>query len=185
MLICCTQLNGFKYYYQTLIVLFTVEWLQALPSNTRFICSQLNSFTYCYLTLIILSTLFIHLYTVKCFQVLLRNHHHHHHHVVPQARISLTLSHHFSLSFIASGWSSGSHPVSSHSCWMYVRAGRPFARSYVELYRSTSLMTSSLFLQQWPACLIRLTCIVFVMGSRWPYNWCLVGCCRLLSRLRT
>ena len=40
---------------------------------------------------------------------------HHHHHVVPLARISLTLSRHFSLSFIASGRSSGLHPVSSHS----------------------------------------------------------------------
>ena len=53
----------------------------------------------------------------------------HHHHVVPLARISLILSCHFSLSFIASGRSSGLHLVSSHSCWMYVRAGRPaFAR---------------------------------------------------------
>ena len=52
-------------------------------------------------------------------------HHHHHHHVVLVARISLTLSRHFSLSFIVSGRSSGQHPVSSHSCWMYVRAGRP------------------------------------------------------------
>ena len=33
-------------------------------------------------------------------------------HVVPLARISLTLSRHFSLSFIASGRSSGLHPVS-------------------------------------------------------------------------
>ena len=57
---------------------------------------------------------------------------HHHHHVVPLARISLTLPRHFSLSFIASCRSSGLHPVSSHSCWMYVRAGRPaFARPYV------------------------------------------------------
>ena len=45
---------------------------------------------------------------------------HHHHHVLPLARISLTLSRHFSLSFIATGRSSGLHPVSSHSCWMYV-----------------------------------------------------------------
>ena len=49
----------------------------------------------------------------------------HHPHVVQLARISLTLSHHFSLSFIASGTSSGLHPVSSHSCWIYVLAGRP------------------------------------------------------------
>ena len=55
----------------------------------------------------------------------------HHHHVMPLARISLTLSLHFSLSFIASGRSSGLHPVSSYSCCMYVRAGRPaFARPY-------------------------------------------------------
>ena len=103
---------------------------------------------------------------------------HHHHHVVPLAQISLTLSRHFSLSFIASGRSSGLHSVSSHSCWMYVRAGRPaFARPYVGVHRSTSLMSSSLLLQQCPACLFRLTWIVFVMGGRWLYSWCLVGCC--------
>ena len=99
-----------------------------------------------------------------------KHHHHHHHHVVPLARISLTLSRHFSLSFIASGRSSGLHPVSSHSCCMYVPAGRPaFARPYVGVHRSTSLMSSSLLLQQCPACLVRLTWIVFMMGGRWPY----------------
>ena len=98
---------------------------------------------------------------------------------MPLARISLTLSRHFSLSFTASGRFSGLHPVSSHSCCKYVLAGRPaFARPYVGVHRSTSLMSSSLLLQQCPACLIRLTWIVFVMGSRWPYSWCLVGCCR-------
>ena len=103
---------------------------------------------------------------------------HHHHHVVPQARISLTLSRHFSLSFIASGRSSGLHPISSHSCWIYVRAGRPaFAWPYVGVHRSTSLMSSSLILQQWPTCMVHLTWIVFVMGGRWLYSWCLVGCC--------
>ena len=102
-----------------------------------------------------------------------------HHHVVLLAGISLTLSRHFFLSFIASGRSSGLHPVSSHSCWMYVRAGRPaFSRPYVGVYRSTSLMSSSLLLQQCHACLVRLTWIVFVMGGRWPYIWCLVGRCR-------
>ena len=39
-------------------------------------------------------------------------------------------------------------------------------------------MSSSLLLQQCPACLVRLTWIVFVMGGRWPYSWWLVGCCR-------
>ena len=119
-------------------------------------------------------------HTVKCtnsyFWTI--HHHHHHHHIVLVARISLTLSRHSSLSFIALGRSSGQQPVSSHSCWMYVRAGRPaFARPCVGIHKSTSLMSSSLLLQQCPACLVRLTWIVFVIGGRWPYSWCLVGCC--------
>ena len=98
---------------------------------------------------------------------------------MPLARISLTLSRHFSLSFIASDRSSGLYPVSSHSCCMYVRAGRPaFAWQYAGVHRSTSLMSSSLLLQQCPVCLVRLTWIVFVMGGRRPYSWSLVGCCR-------
>ena len=104
---------------------------------------------------------------------------HHHHHFVPLARVSLTLSRHFSLSFIASGRFSGLHPVSSHSCCIYLLAGRPaFARTYVGVQRSTSLMSSSLHLQQCPACLVRLTWIVFVMRGRCPYTWCFGGCCR-------
>ena len=44
---------------------------------------------------------------------------------------------------------------------MYVRAGRPaFARPYVVVHKSTSLMSSSLLLQQCSACLARLTWIV-------------------------
>ena len=86
--------------------------------------------------------------------------HHHHNHIALVARIFLTLSRHSSLSFIALGRSSGQHPVSSHSCWMYVRAGRPaFARPCVGIHKSTSLMISSLLLQQCPACLVRLTWI--------------------------
>ena len=105
---------------------------------------------------------------------------------MPPAWISLTFSHHFSISFIASGRSSGLHHVSSLSCCIYVRAGRPaFAWPYAGVHRSISLMSSSLLLQQYPACLVCLTWIVFVMGGSWPYSWCLVGCCRqdfLLSR---
>ena len=105
-------------------------------------------------------------------------HNHHHHHDVRLARISLTLSLHVSLSFIAFGRSSGLHPVSSHSCCMNVRAGRPaFDWPYPGVHRSTSLMISSLLLQQCPACLVRLACIVFVIGGRWPYSWRRVGCC--------
>ena len=91
-------------------------------------------------------------------------HHQHHYHIALVARISLTLSRHSSLSFIALGRSSGQHPVCSHSCWMYIRAGRPaFARPCVGVHKSTSLMSSSLLLQQCPACLVRLTWIVFVI----------------------
>ena len=61
---------------------------------------------------------------------------------------------------------------------MYVRTGRPpFAQPYVGVLRSTSLINSSLFLQQCPACLLRLTWIVFMMGGWWPYSWCFVRCC--------
>ena len=96
---------------------------------------------------------------------------------MPPAWISLTLSCHSSLSFIASGRSSGLHPVSSQSCCMYVRAGHPaFVRPYEEVHRSTSLMSLSLFLQQCPACLVCLTWIVFMMRGKWLYSWCFVGC---------
>ena len=132
--------------------------------------------------------IYIYIYIYVCVCVCYMNiymyifviiYHHHHHHAVPLAWISLTISRHFSLSFIASGRSSGLHPVSSHSCCMYVRADRPaFAQPYVGVHRSTSLMSSSMLLQQCSACLVRLTWIVFVMGSRWPYSWYLVGCCR-------
>ena len=95
----------------------------------------------------------------------------HHHDVVLLARISLTLSRHFSLSFIASGRSSGIHPISSHSCCMYVRAGHPaFAWPYE--YITYELVLAS------PACLVYLAWIVFMMGGRWPCSWCLVECCR-------
>ena len=103
--------------------------------------------------------------------------HHQHHHVVRLARISLILSLHVSLSFIAFGRSSGLHPVWSHSCCMNVRAGRPaFDWPYAGVHRSTSLTISSLLLQQCPACLVHLACIVFMIGGRWLYSCRLVGC---------
>ena len=43
--------------------------------------------------------------------------------------------------------------------------------------RSTSHMSSSILLQQCPACLARLILIIFVMSGRSPYSWCFVGCC--------
>ena len=113
-------------------------------------------------------------------QLIVHHHRHHHlHHDVPLARISLNLSRHFSLSFIASCRSSGLHPVSSHSCCPYVRAGCPaFARPYMGAHWSKSLMSPSLLLQQCPACLVHLTWIVFVIGGMWQYSCYFVGCCR-------
>ena len=40
-----------------------------------------------------------------------------------------------------------------------------------------SLVSSSTLLQQCPACLVRLTWIVFVMGGKWPHSYCFVGYC--------
>ena len=62
--------------------------------------------------------------------------------------------------------SSGLHPVSAQSCYMYVRDGRPaFARPYEGVHRRTSLMSSNLLLQQCLTCLLRLILVVFVMGD--------------------
>ena len=38
-------------------------------------------------------------------------------------------------------------------------------------------MSSSLHLQQRPACLIHLIWMVLEMGGRWPYSCCFMGCC--------
>ena len=72
--------------------------------------------------IVILFQLFLsnanNLHTITWFQVFqaitwfqVANTNYHHHYVVLVARIFLTLSRHFSLSFIASGRSSGLHPV--------------------------------------------------------------------------
>ena len=91
---------------------------------------------------------------------------HHHHHVTPSARIFLTVSRYPSLLSIASGRYFCLYPVSAQSCCMYVRAGRPaFSHPCEGVHKSTSLMSSSLLLQQCPACLVRLTLIIFVTGG--------------------
>ena len=41
----------------------------------------------------------------------------------------------------------------------------------------TSLMSSSLLLQQCPLCIVHLIRMVFEMGGSWPYSCCFVGCC--------
>ena len=54
------------------------------------------------------------------------------------------------------------HIVAVSSCWSSC-----FCTSICGAHRSTSLMSSSLLLQQCPACLVHLTCIVFVMGGEY------------------
>ena len=50
---------------------------------------------------------------------------------------------------------------------MNVRAGRPaFDWPDAGVHRSTSLTILSLLLQLCPTCLVRLACIVFVIGGR-------------------
>ena len=93
--------------------------------------------------------------------------HHHDPHVALPAWISLTLSRHPSLSSIAPSKSSRLHPVSAQSCYIYVLAGRlTFAHTYEGVHRSLLLMSSSLLLQPWPASLVHLTWIVFLIGGR-------------------
>ena len=61
---------------------------------------------------------------------------------------------------------------------MYVRSSRPaFARPYGGFIGVHHLWERPCFSSMCPACLVRLTCIVFVMGDKWPYSWCLMGCC--------
>ena len=115
-------------------------------------------YIYIYLSKSILKIFLFHIWSILKLMnplTISRVLYHHHHHIVLVARISLTLSRHSSLSFIALGRSSGKHPVSSHSCWMYVRAGRPaFARPCVGVHKSTSLMSSSLLL--------------YIYSTHWP-----------------
>ena len=86
---------------------------------------------------------------------------------------------HPSLSSTATEKSSRLYPVSSQNYCIYVLAGRPaFACSYEEVHWSMSLMCSPLCLQRYQPCLVRLTWIVFVMGGRWLYISCFVGCYR-------
>ena len=100
----------------------------------------------------------------------------HHHHVVPLAVISLAPSRHFFLSFIASGRSSSYIP------YPHIAAVCMFVLVVLlllgHMWGSIGVpMSLSLLLQQCPACLVHLTWIIFMMGGRWPYSWCLVGCC--------
>ena len=131
---------------------------------------QMKFCNVCYYIYIYHVCYYIYIYHV-CYYIYI-------YHVAPSARIFLTFSRHPSLLSIAPGRSFGLHPVLAQSCCMYVQAGHPaFARPCEGVHRSKSLMSSSLLLQQCPACLVHLTWIVFVTGGRWLYSCYFVGCC--------
>ena len=98
--------------------------------------------------------------------------HHRHHHVALSARVFLTFSRHNPLSSIAFSRSSG---LSAQS-WLYVASSWTSCLCS-SMWRGPQEYISSLLLQQCPACLVRLILIVFVMGGKWLYNFCFVGCC--------
>ena len=68
--------------------------------------------------------------------------------------------------------------MSIQSCCRKVLVGhQTLARPCEKVHRKTSLMSSSLLLQQYLAWLVDLIWMVFEMGGKWPYSWCFVGCC--------
>ena len=97
---------------------------------------------------------------------------------MPLAQISLTRSLHSFLLSTGLSRSSVLHSVSVQSCCRWVLAGcSTLACPWEEVYRSTSLISSILLLQQCPACLARLIWMVFMMGGWYPHSCCFVGCC--------
>ena len=112
------------------------------------------------------------------FWLIYMYHHHHHHLVVPSARISLTPSHHPPYrSSLPAGLQDYTPYLYRAAVCTFELVALAFDRPCEEFHKSTSLMSSSLLLQQYPACLVRPILIVFVMGGRWPYRCCFVGCC--------
>ena len=96
-------------------------------------------------------------------------------HAVWLAQISLTLSHHSSLSSIISSRFSRLNPMSVQSCYRKVLVGHlTLAHPCERVHRRTSLMSSSLLLQQCPVCLVHLIWIVLAMGGCWPYSCCFI-----------
>ena len=95
------------------------------------------------------------------------------------ARIPLTLSLSISLSLairlylplLSVGWRL--HPGFIKRSWIWLLVGRPkLAYPCEDINRRTSLL-----LQQYPQCLVRLIWRVLEIGSRWLNSCCYVGCC--------
>ena len=87
-------------------------------------------------------------------------------------------TYHPSLSSITPGQSSRLHPVSLQSWCMQVFADQPtLVHICIGFHERTSLMNSSLLLQQCPICLVHLTRMIREMGSKCPCNCYFVWCC--------
>ena len=96
----------------------------------------------------------------------------HLHQVALLARISLTLSHHSSLSSISPGRSSKLHPVSVQSCDRFLLGGQ-----HRLVHEKGSIMSSFLLPQPCPAYFVRLIWMVLEIGGKWRYSCCFVKCC--------
>ena len=96
--VICLHTFKWIFIYHLLVNSLVISFLNELQLICWYTCiaiisTRLNGFNYCYRTLIILFNVY-HLFADS--EVVTS--HHHHHHVMPLARISLTLSRHFSLS---------------------------------------------------------------------------------------
>ena len=100
---------------------------------------------------------------------------HHHHHVVRLARISLSTSPYHSLPLAGLQGYIPYHHIAA--VCMFELVILLLIGHIGGVHRSMSITSSSLLLQQCPACLVHLAWIVFMIGGRWLYSWCLVGCC--------
>ena len=90
--------------------------------------------------------------------------------LTPQS--SMTLLWYPSLSSIVPNRSSGLHPVSTRSRWVKVFDGQlTLARPCFGVQKKMSFMSSSLLLQQYPACLTWMVCVI---GNQWLDSNCFV-----------
>ena len=91
--------------------------------------------------------------------------------------ISMNLFHPPSQSPIAPARSSKLNPVAAQNYSIEVLAGRTaFTRPCEGVHQRISLISSSLLLHQYHAYVVRLTLIIFVMGSKWPSSCCFLEC---------
>ena len=104
--------------------------------------------------------------------------HHHHHHVLWVVQISIASLMIRPYRPSASGRSSRLHPVSVLGCCRYVLvSSQTLALPCEVAHWRTTLMGSSLPLQQCPKFLVRLIWMVFEMGDKWLYSRCFDECC--------